>query len=214
MTERSSRVKGKKSVWTNYRLVRTVHVYSSMLMLLIMLFFTLTGFTLNHRDWFSGRGQASEQQLTLPAELTRHPAWQSDPLVVAAALRQWLSAEHGVRAAYVSYDWDADDQLLQIDFKRPGGRSSVEVSPSQAQLLLIEQPKGNVAWLNDLHMGRYSSSWWRGFIDLSALVMLLFTLTGVWLVIPQHKRRLRLLAVSGLGLAVTLLFSVLATVSF
>ena len=68
---------------TNYRLIRTLHVYSSMAMLMIMLFFTITGFTLNHRDWFSGRGDVVEVELPLPAALASAEGWQQDPLQVA-----------------------------------------------------------------------------------------------------------------------------------
>jgi len=185
-----------------------------MAMLMIMLFFTITGFTLNHRDWFSGRGDVVEVELPLPAALASAEGWQQDPLQVADDVRQWLSREHGVRAAYVSYDWEADEQLLLIDMKRPGGRSSVEVSPSTSTVLLQHQSKGTVAVLNDLHMGRYSSLWWRLFIDLSAVVMVLFTVTGLWLVLPQRTRRQRLFAISGAGLAVSVVFAALAQVAF
>ncbi|MCV6588915.1 MAG: PepSY-associated TM helix domain-containing protein [Marinobacterium sp.] len=198
----------------NYRLIRTLHIYSSMAMLLVMLFFTLTGFTLNHRDWFHGQGDTVEQQLLLPVNLADDARWQSDPLQVAEVIRQWLSTEHGIRAAYVSYEWEADEQLLLIDMKRPGGRSSVELEAGSTTLYLRQQSKGTVALLNDLHMGRYSSLWWRLFIDFSAAVMLLFTLTGLWLVLPQKARRQRLFMASVAGLVVSLGAAVLAQVSF
>jgi len=208
----TAKLQTRKKPRTNYRLIRSLHIYSSMAMLLIMLFFTVTGFTLNHRDWFSGRGETEETMLELPASIASDSTWQRDPLQMGEVVRQWLGSEQGVRAAYISYEWDGDEQLLLIDMKRPGGRSTVEVTPYTATVMLQHRSKGTIALLNDLHMGRYSSQWWRLFIDVSAAVMLLFTLTGLWLVLPQKARRNRLAAASGAGLAIGLLFAALAQI--
>ncbi len=185
--------------------MRTLHIYSSMLMLLIMLFFTLTGITLNHRDWFSGQGNSSETLLVLPTPFQNSTLWQTDPLTLGVQVRHWLAEQHQVPGSDFRIEWDADDQMLMIDIKRPGGYSTAELSPSSAEVLLFSQDYGAIALLNDLHMGRNAGDIWRWFIDLSAAVMLLFTLTGFWLVLPQKKRRSRLLSISGVGSMLMLL---------
>lgn len=187
---------------TAQKIARLVHIYTSMLMLMIMLFFTVTGLTLNHRNWLPDAPASVIQELELPQALQDQAAWQRDPLIQADKVRRWINESQGVYGNRVSYDWQEDEQLLLIDVKRPGGYSLIEVQPADGVALLEQQHYGVTAVLNDLHMGRYSGDLWRAFIDLSALLMLLFTLTGFWLVLPQKKRRQRLLYISGLGTAV------------
>jgi len=184
------------------RLVRTLHIYSSMVMLLIMLFFTITGFTLNHRDWFSGESEPVSQELLLPAEFTDPVHWQVDPLGQGREVHFWLNRSHQFNGNQVSYEWLPDEQLLVIDLKRPGGYSIAEVDLEAESILLEQHDFGMTATLNDLHMGRYSGQLWSLFIDISAIAMLLFTLTGFWLVLPQKKRRNRLFAMSLVGFSV------------
>lgn len=194
-----TRKRGSGGSNKHMRIVRTLHIYTSMLMLLIMLFFTVTGLTLNHREWLPDAPPAEISELELPAGLQAFDKWQSNPMAQADQVRSWLSREHAVYGNQVSYNWQEDEQLLLIDVKRPGGYSLVEVLPEEGIAVLENQAYGATAVLNDLHMGRYSGSVWRAFIDFSALLMLLFTLTGLWLVLPQKKRRHRLLMISGLG---------------
>ncbi|MGU3843637.1 PepSY-associated TM helix domain-containing protein, partial [Vibrio diabolicus] len=46
---------------------------------------------------------------------------------------------------------------------------------------------GIVALLNDLHKGRNSGGIWKWFIDVTALLMVFFVLTGVCLLLPKKK---------------------------
>ncbi|MCP4595291.1 PepSY-associated TM helix domain-containing protein [Neptuniibacter sp.] len=196
-TGSKSRIKNKSN-----RLIRTLHVYTSMLMLLIMLFFTITGITLNHRDWFSSTEPAFQTEIPLPDSFATTSQWESDPLQQGHLLRRWLQSEHAVYGNKVSYEWEPEEFLLVIDIKQPGGFSIIEADIESGLILLEQQDYGFIATLNDLHMGRYSGDLWSLFIDLSALVMLFFTLTGFWLVIPQKKKRTKLFALTAAGSAV------------
>jgi len=187
-------------VFKKTRLIRSLHSYTSMLMLLIMLFFTVTGLTLNHREWLPKPAPRQLQEFPLPAELANPQHWQADALAQGDQIRRWLRRTHAVHGSEVRYDWDAEEQFLVIDIKRPGGYSLVEVDVAAQMMVLEKQHFGILSTLNDLHMGRYSGELWRGFIDFSAIAMLLFTLTGFWLVLPHKKRRTSLLVMSGLGL--------------
>ncbi|MFP2770245.1 PepSY-associated TM helix domain-containing protein [Oceanisphaera sp. KMM 10153] len=181
------------------RWVRPVHTYCSMLMLAIMLFFTLTGLTLNNRQWLPTPIPEATLELTLPYRFSNTGQWQQNPLLAAGRVWQWLQQEQLLAGGEVRFDWSADEALLLIDIKRPGGYSLVEVSLEDRAVLLEEQHYGWMAVINDLHMGRYAGPAWSWFIDVSAAVMLLFTLTGFWLVLPMRRKRGRLLAVTGLG---------------
>ncbi|MCV6636149.1 PepSY-associated TM helix domain-containing protein [Candidatus Albibeggiatoa sp. nov. NOAA] len=190
--------------FTSARFVRLLHSYTSMLMLFIMLFFTVTGITLNHREWLPESSNRQLLDIDLPSELGQTEAWQADALAQGDRVRRWLRNHYQVSGSQVRYDWDAEEQFLVIDIKRPGGYSLVEVDVIAQQLILEHHKAGLMSTLNDLHMGRYSGELWRGFIDASAVAMLLFTLTGFWLVLPQKKRRTRLLVLTVVGLGVML----------
>ncbi|WP_415903446.1 PepSY-associated TM helix domain-containing protein [Neptuniibacter sp. QD29_5] len=189
-----SQPKGKSN-----RLVRWLHSYTSMFMLVIMLFFTVTGITLNHRDWFESADAPKQLSVDMPDSFLVEGIWDTEPLDQANQLRKWLSSEHGIYGNKVSYEWEAEERFLVIDIKRPGGYSIVEADVEAGEVIVEQQNYGVIATLNDLHMGRYSGELWRGFIDISALLMLIFTLTGFWLVIPQKKKRNKLFAMSVIG---------------
>lgn len=201
VSEKPDILSGRKPVQKNKtnRIVRVVHSYTSMLMLTIMLFFTLTGITLNHRDWFDDSDKPSINSLSIPSQLSNSELWDTAPLDQAHLLRKWLGSEHAVYGNKVSYEWEAEERFLVIDIKRPGGYSIIEADISSGEIVVEQQKFGVIATANDLHMGRYSGSLWRGFIDFSAIMMLLFTLTGLWLVLPQKKKRHKLFAISLLG---------------
>ncbi|MFK7160675.1 PepSY-associated TM helix domain-containing protein [Marinospirillum sp. MEB164] len=181
------------------RWVRPLHTYSSMLMLFILLFFTITGITLNNRHWLPQPAPPQEMELPLPEIWHNQLTLQADKTRLSADLWRWLRQQEGLPDGEVSVDWPADEPLLSLDIKRPGGYTLVEVDLEEAQIWYEHHRLGWWAVLNDLHMGRNSGQLWSWFIDLSALVMLLFTLTGLWLILFNPKRRRPSLVLSGLG---------------
>ena len=64
----ADRAPGTRRKQATARWVRWVHVYTSMISLLVVLFFGLTGITLNHPDWtFGGSATKDTHTGTLPA---------------------------------------------------------------------------------------------------------------------------------------------------
>lgn len=188
------------------RTMRVIHIYSSMLMLIIMLFFTLTGITLNHPDWFRASAPAAMTETGIPQALLDQAQQQLgdgaeavQPLDLALPLIRWLRQQHQVQGQELRLEWDAQEQLLVADIQQPGGYSIAEFDLANGLLTLERKPAGLIAQLNDLHKGRHTGAVWRAFIDVSAAVLLLFTLSGFWLLLPQKKRRHRALSVSALG---------------
>lgn len=181
------------------RWVRPLHAYSSMLMLFILLFFTLTGITLNNRQWLPTPSIPKGVELPL-AEKFNDVVFQTGTAdQQGQEVWQWLKSKQGLSGGELSVQWVADESLLLLDVKRPGGYTLAEVFPEEQLVWYESQSLGWMAVVNDLHMGRYSGKAWSWFIDLSALVILFFTLTGFWLVLFHPKRRSRTLMLSGLG---------------
>ncbi|MGB0734014.1 MAG: PepSY-associated TM helix domain-containing protein, partial [Pontibacterium sp.] len=110
-----------------------------------------------------------------------------------------LQSEHGIYGPVTSFEWEADDDLMVIDVKLPGGYRLVEADIAAQSVIFERKDYGAIAVLNDLHMGCYSGDLWRWFIDFSAILLLVFTLSGLWLVFPQKKKRKKLLLLSVFG---------------
>ncbi|MBY6105958.1 PepSY-associated TM helix domain-containing protein [Ferrimonas balearica] len=174
---------------------RTLHIYVSMSLLLVVLFFAITGVTLNRPDWFVGEPQRIESELPLsPALLTadalRHPSGEQALLEV---LRQQGGLK-GLASPLQIYTEVEDGELVEgevtLDFKGPGYDASVYIDLLEPVAEVSVTDYGTVAWLNDLHKGRNTGAAWHWFIDLSAVLMVLFVLTGVVLLVPK-KRTLR-----------------------
>ena len=174
---------------------RTLHVYLTMHGLFVMLLFGVTGFTINHEEWFGA---------TTP--VVRESSGQTAPELIAKgdALRiveQLRSAFH-IHGAMTDYD-DAPDHLT-IAFKEPGQMWEVEIAKPDGKTKVHAEAFNFTARLNNLHRGRYAGQAWSWVIDLSALFIVLACATGIvlWLALPR-RRTLGIIALA-VGIAVTL----------
>lgn len=183
---------------------RTLHIYVSMALLLLMLFFAFTGITLNHPDWFgASNAMREETEQPLPDFLLPVEADSADWQEAAA---HWLASEWQASRQQVEV---SEDELLLVQ-KGPGRYRSVVLDTEAAVVVAESLDYGLVALLNDLHKGRNSGAVWSWVIDLSAVLMLLFSLTGAFLLLPQKRRLKRSLgymtAVSSVSIAIYWLF--------
>lgn len=174
------------------KFIRLLHIYSSMLVLILLLFFAATGITLNHPEWQSSLGAESKAlELKLPGPL-QQLQWTDDQLqqaVQAEKIALWLRDEHQVQGAVFNFSFEPDEQLLELDFKRPAGYSAVLVELETGRVELSTEYAGTLALLNDLHKGRYAGSSWKWLIDLTAVACLLFGISGFYLLWRQPSRR-------------------------
>lgn len=184
--------------WISPRLMRTIHLYSATLMLAAMLFFSVTGVTLNHPDWLS-QTQTTLTEAQLPKALMQTLDAARSVQGFPSSVLDWLQREQRVDGQQVSVDWNVAEELLLIDIQQPGGYTLTEIDLVSGHVV-IEQRQGSwVQVLNDLHKGRYVGELWKVFIDVSALIMVVFTLSGFWLILPQKRRRQSLLGVALAG---------------
>lgn len=176
---------------------RWLHIYLSMVSFVIVLFFALTGLTLNHADWFDDQFTTTDQTGTVPA------AWVN-PTDTAAinklALVEQLRTAHGVRGAVQEFRIDPDQ--CAVSFQGPGYTAEATVNRHTGAYQLTETRMGLVAVLNDLHKGRDTGKAWGWVIDGSALFMTLISVTGLVLLLFLRKRRVAGLVLLGIGLVV------------
>lgn len=184
-------------MWLKSRAVqmwaRRLHVYISMALLLVVLFFSVTGITLNRPELFeASKPNIQSHNLTLPSHLF---SIQNDRLEPnAAAFQSFLVEQAGVSGKPSGLDVYAeieDGELVvgevSMDFKGPGYNASVFADVVMQTVEVETTDYGVIALLNDLHKGRNSGEVWKWFIDITALLMIFFVITGVCLLLPKKK---------------------------
>lgn len=164
-----------------HSVLRWLHIYTSMVSLVVVLFFAATGVTLNHPDWLAGES-TKEYTGHLPA------AWKTtkgvDWLVIDEYLRSTQSV-HGTVA-----DRTEDDRQGALTFRAPGYSADCFIDMSNGSYRLTVSYQGMVGVLNDLHRGRDAGKAWAWMIDVAGLFLVLLSLTGLGLLFYLKKVRL------------------------
>ena len=159
---------------------RWLHIYGSMVSLALVLFFSVTGITLTHQDWFAGTDVTTDRHGAMTA------AWLTGS-VDQLRVVEYLRANAGVRGALA--DFRIDDQQAEVVFKGPGYAATALVDRATGRFDLTESRQGVAAIVNDLHKGRDTGRVWSVVIDLAAAVLVFISLTGLILLYFVHKYR-------------------------
>jgi len=179
-------------------LIRWLHIYLSMISFALVFFFAITGITLNHADKFTGQLHTEQRKGKLDTSwISAKDTSKIDRLSIVEYLRR-INGIHGSLN-----DFRIDEDQVTIAFKGPGYAADVFISrPSGAYDLTITTT-GLIGIVNDLHKGRDTGSGWSLFIDISAILLTLVSLTGLLLILFLKKRRFSglLVAVAGLFIA-------------
>jgi hypothetical protein len=186
---------------------RWVHIYLSMFALAAVLFFSATGLTLNHPNWFFGESERRVQAQgkmnvtwLKQASNTRPTAEEtSDPTSSVAKLDvvEHLRSAHGVRGALTEFK--ADERECVVLFKGPGYAADAFIDRETGEYTINQSVHGFTAVINDLHKGRDTGPGWSILIDVSAIVMVVISLTGLVLLFYLKRRRMPGLVVALLG---------------
>lgn len=177
----------RRSVRAN-QLMRWLHIYTSMIGLLVVLFFAATGLTLNHPEWGLGDGIRRDTYAgELPAGYTRNG--EVDFLVIS----EYLRSDYDVGGSVIEHSLLDDEG--SISYRGPGYAAAVVFSTSDGSFELTVEQQGIVAVMNDLHRGSDAPRSWRWVIDVSAGLLVLVAVTGLGIQLFQQSRRVRALIV-------------------
>jgi hypothetical protein len=177
------------------KLMLWLHIYVSMFGLAAVLFFSVTGITLNHPDWFSGN---SERQFQAEGEIDlkwlgtgTSPDQGDDPPnpagpVARLEIVEHLRKTHGVRGAA---DLRVDDRECTVSFRGAGYAADAIIDRESGHYNLTQTEHGFIAVINDLHKGRDTGPVWSAVIDISAVVLTVISLTGLTLLFYLKLRR-------------------------
>jgi uncharacterized protein len=172
--------------------VRWLHIYLSMFSFATLLFFAATGVTLNHPEWIEGR--QTVQQFDGRIE----PAWIATTTPVKELdVVEFFRNNYGVRARMS--DFITDDTECSVSFKGPGYSADAFVDRETGAFEMTITQYGVVAIMNDLHKGRDTGGVWAWLIDVSAVLMILVSLTGFIMIFFLRKWRLNGGLLAGAG---------------
>ncbi len=195
--------RGRKLSIRFAKLMRWLHIYLSMFGLAAVLFYSVTGITLNHPDFVFGqveRRREATGQLDL-RWVGRNGDDSTSPLAATKLdVVEYLRKTHSLRGALV--DFRVDDGECTVSFKGPAYSADAFVNRETGQYTLTEIDHGLIALLNDLHKGRDTGAVWSAVIDVSAGLMTIISLTGLVLLFYLKLKRVPGVVVALVGTVV------------
>lgn len=171
-------IKRDIATWT-----RWLHIYLSMFSFAALLFFAVTGITLNHPDWLS-----SHEARTISSHL--NPDWVkgTDTLSVnKLGIVEHFRDTYAIKARVSNFI--SDQSQCSLSFKGPGYSADAFIDRSTGEYELTIIAPGSIAILNDLHKGRDTRASWSWVIDISGFLMILVSLTGFIMIFYLKKKR-------------------------
>jgi hypothetical protein len=159
---------------------RNIHIYISMLGLLAVMFFSVTGFMLNHDEWFGlSNPRVTKKEGVLPAAMLKEP----DKLAIVETLRK----DFGATGALDSFDIQGDS--LELVFKSPGRRTEAAIDRASGHADVSIETHGFNGRIAELHRGTDAGPVWRAIIDITAILLTITSLTGItlWFLVPKWR---------------------------
>lgn len=193
-------------------IVRWLHLYVSLIGFLAMLFFAITGITLNHPTWFGESTRTTTHRGQLPpgwlgrslddtsvAEIESPSAPEresgiavdkspADAEVDKLAIVEFLRATHGLRG--MVKEFLVDDEECSIAMNGPGYSADTWIDRQGGAYEVTVVEHGPIAVWNDLHKGRDTGVAWSWVIDVSAAIMSVSCITGLAMLMFMRRKRL------------------------
>jgi len=190
----TAKVKRATNKWS-----RLIHVYTSMAALLLVLFFGITGITLNHPTWSIGDSLTTT---TKTGVLPMSPMANGsvDYLTVSEYARNDLGVSGQVEG------FDSTGSSASIHYRQPGYAADLTFSTTNGDYELVTEQQG-MFWgiMNDLHKGRHAGTSWKWLIDVAGLLLVVISISGLVMQLFLRKRRTAALVVSAVGVVVMLI---------
>lgn len=161
---------------------RTLHIYISMLGLILIVFFAATGLFLNHPDTFGlGRTTTRRQQGTMPAKLLETPPDRD-------GIERELRTGFGATGQITSFEDERTE--LRVTLKGPGRSVEAVIQRKDGRCEVITETRGALGRMAELHRGTESGPAWRLVIDATAILTFVVAGSGIvlWLIVPKWRR--------------------------
>jgi hypothetical protein len=185
---------------------RTIHVYLSIALLIVLVFFSITGITLNHAELMVAEPQTEVRTLD---NLPVLPLDDNGMIFDSPELAAYVRDEFGIRLEFA--DLTIAEPFVTIEYDGPGYQALVEIDQELGEIYAESTDYGLVAVLNDLHKGRYTHIVWNALIDISGIILVIFSLAGFVLLLPNKFRFRKLLKYSVVGIVISVAAYFIAT---
>jgi hypothetical protein len=163
---------------------RNIHLYVTLFGLVLLGFFAVTGFMLNHDDWFHvSETQSRTATASIPTDLL-------DPLDKLAVV-ELLRKDHAATGALDAFEEEKEEEEIRsyrVVFKGPGRRVEAVIQRADGETELTYETRGLTGLLTDLHRGQSTGREWGLVIDGLAILVLIVSVTGVVLWWSLHSR--------------------------
>jgi hypothetical protein len=180
-------------------LFRWLHIYVSMVSFGILFFFAVTGLTLNHAEGLFGETpQTTQRKGQLSAKWVAADAKGN---VAKLEVVEFLRRSHGVKG--LVGEFRIEDAQCAVSFKGPGYMAEALIDRASGRYELSETRMGFIAIINDLHKGRDTGPGWSVIVDLSAILMVVVSLSGMVLIYFVKRRFVSGTVVAVLGSALS-----------
>jgi len=153
------------------KLLKKLHTVSSLICCTLLLIFSLSGLSLNHRALFEAIPTLKEQHITV-AKLT--------PLALGDRLLQQQIELTPLQLSSLA-------EMQELSIATPGKR--LEIYIEQDTLSIESADLGLWVKLNELHQNRHTSTLWLIVSDVSALLLIFSAASGIWLSLRDKKQR-------------------------
>lgn len=163
--------------------MRFLHVYTSMIAFLVILFFGVTGLLLNHPSWLFG----DEVTVTTVAGTLPESVRVDGGEVEFLSVSEFVRSEHGVGGEVTNFDQVGGEG--SINYTGPGYGATLRFDVSTLDYELTLREEGFVNAMRDLHSGSDTGTVWGLVIDGSAIFLVVVAVTGLGIQLFMKKRR-------------------------
>lgn len=180
-----------------YRLCRNWHGYLSAAAFLALLFFSLTGLSLNHPGWLKRPAAA-------PVETTVRLSRAELATVTGATepgrtLAELVAGRVPLAGAYKDAEVAGPTAFVRMQGVR--GSSDLQADLTSGEVRVTVEAADNIAVLDALHRGENAGAAWRLLIDIAAIVLIVMSLIGFVLFFSLRMRLRTALALTALSAA-------------
>jgi hypothetical protein len=157
-----------------------------------MLFFGLTGFVLNHEEWFTPESpKVVQTETVMDLKLIE----KTDKLAIVEQLRD----KNGVRGALAAFDDLAD--VLALRFESPGQTFNIEINKADGKTSINNEMRTLWVILGNLHRGHSTGTTWKWVLDITAILVVIACVTGavLWVSLPKRRRNGILALLAGIA---------------
>lgn len=184
-----------------YSTSRALHIYISTALFFLLILFCVSGIVLNHVDWLKNDKNNGQISTPIPSALAAKANAQLSTLpTLYPEIEAYLAKQYALTNVK-SIEWEKEDALVMLDYPLPAGFAYAELDFISGTLNLDYQTGGFLSLIGDLHKGRHSGEAWSWVIDISAVLMILFAITGMIILFQNRKRRLAGIWITVLGIA-------------